>query len=62
MKKNKNYLVSAIIMFIAAIFFGIVAYIKFQENNITLCNVCLIASVCDFVSFVINIVNYKKKN
>lgn len=60
MKKNKNYLISGIIMFIAAIFFGVIAYINFCEDNITLGYVWLIAAICDFISFITNMVKYKK--
>lgn len=60
--KNKNYLVCAIIMFIATIFFGIVAYRYFNKNNISIGAMWLIAALCDFISFIANLVKYKKKN
>ena len=61
MMKNKNYLISAIIMLIATICFGIIAYSYFDRNNISIGYMWLIAAICDFISFVTNMVKYKKK-
>lgn len=49
-------------MFIATIFFGIVAYRYFNKNNISIGSMWLIAALCDFISFIANLVKYKKKN
>lgn len=60
MKKEKNYLLSAILMLVGTICFGIVTYAHFYENEYMLGILCLVATLCDFISFIINIVKYRK--
>lgn len=55
MKKEKNYLKSSILMLIGSICFGIVTYGHFYDNEYTMGIFCLVATLCDFISFIINI-------
>lgn len=57
--KNKRYLVNSILLFVGTICFGIVTYGYFYEKNYMLGFLCLVATVCDFISFVINVIKHK---
>ena len=56
--KKDNYLVSALLMLIGSICFGIVTYGHFYRNNYMLFGLCLIATICDFISFILNFLKY----
>lgn len=60
MNKKKNNLISAILMLIGAICFGIMTYAHFYRGNNILGCLCLIATICDIISGVLNYIHYKK--
>lgn len=59
MKREKNYLISAILMLVGTICFGIVTYGHFYRNDNMLGILCLVVALCDFISFIVNIVKYR---
>ena len=61
MDNKKKYLTSAILMLIAAICFGIMTYANFYRGKNLLGWLCLIATICDIISSILNYRNYKKK-
>ena len=61
MENKKRNLISSILMLIGAICFGIVTYANFYKGNNTLGYLCLIATICDIISCVLNYRNYKNK-
>ena len=61
MNDKKRFLTSAILMLIGAICFGIMTYANFYKGNNTLGYLCLIATICDIISCVLNYRNYKNK-
>ncbi len=61
MDNKKRNLISSIMMLIGAICFGIVTYANFYNGKTTLGWLCLIATICDLISCVLNYRNYKNK-
>lgn len=61
MNDRKKFLISAILMLIAAACFGIMTYANFYRGKNTLGWLCLIATVLDIISSVLNYRNFKKK-
>lgn len=57
--ENKHYFVNAILMLIGAVCFGIVTYGNFYRNNILMGSLCLIATLCDLISFIMNLIKYR---
>lgn len=59
-KNDKNYLLAAILMLVGSLCFGIVTYGHFYENEYMMGILCLVATLCDFMSFIINIIKCRK--
>ena len=60
MNDKKKFLTSAILMLIGAICFGIMTYANFYRGKNVLGWLCLIATICDIISCVLNYIKYKK--
>lgn len=60
MNDKKRFLTSAILMLIGAICFGIMTYANFYRGKNVLGWLCLIATICDIISCVLNYIKYKK--
>ena len=61
MENKKRSLISSILMLIGAICFGIMTYAHFYRGETTLGWLCLIATLLDIISSILNYKNYKKK-
>lgn len=60
MNDKKRFLTSAILMLIGAICFGIMTYANFYRGKNVLGWLCLIATICDIISCILNYIKYKK--
>ena len=61
MENKKKSLTSSILMLIGAFCFGIMTYANFYGGKTILGWLCLVATICDVISSVLNYKNYKKK-
>ena len=61
MDNKKKNLISSILMLIGAICFEIMTYAHFYNGNTTLGCLCLVATICDIISCVLNYKVYKNK-
>ena len=60
MNKGKNFLISSILLLIGAICFAIVTYGHFYRGENNQGVLCLMATVLDLISCILNYNNYKK--
>jgi hypothetical protein len=60
MENKKNFLISSILMLIGAICFGIMTYAHFYMGHKSLGWLCLVATICDLISCILNYIKYKK--